>query len=79
MEIIEYAGEKVIYYTMTLRSTRLQDCPMTGYRMLTLSKSWVNHAQVVVVAQGLSCDGKAAEYDADLRKAIGTFRLIEPY
>ena len=25
-----------------------------------LSKSWVNHAQVVVVAQGMSCDGKAA-------------------
>ena len=68
LDIIEHAGGRVIYYTMTLRSTRLQDCSMTGYRMLTLSKSWVNHAQVVVVAQGLSCDGKAAEYDADLRK-----------
>ena len=76
---IVHREEPAIYQTLTERlPASSQYCDETGYRLITLSRSWRSHSQKAIMVTLLRCES-AQVNETDLMRMLYSFRLIAPY
>lgn len=81
VEHIELQGQPALQQIISRKSNRVvgvSSCNSAGYRLIVLPKSWNTHTQRAVWLEAVYCSGQS-HYDDDMKRAVSSFRLIEPY
>ena len=86
IEIVVTRTEKIQHQGETALSQRLTETPEFAFiycvartdRIIVLSMSWATHIQRALFVAATRCQNNTS-HDADIKRALGSFQLIEPY
>ena len=76
---IEHQDRPALYQTMTEKpELSFMYCPARTLRMIVLSRSWTTYQKRAIFVSATRCQ-RESRHDADIKRALESFRLIEPY